>query len=57
MINIKVKNFEISNSNQFCVITGPCVIESKDHTLKIASIINETCREVGINYVFKSSFG
>ena len=56
MIKIKTGNFNISNIEPFCLIAGPCVIESRDHTLKIAQLINEICNELKINYIFKASF-
>jgi 2-dehydro-3-deoxyphosphooctonate aldolase (KDO 8-P synthase) len=37
-------------------ILGPCVIESEDHCLMMADAINTICMDVGINFVFKSSF-
>ena len=56
MKNIKINNFNISNSNSFCLIAGPCVIESKDHTIKMAELIYEICQELKINFIFKASF-
>jgi len=56
MKKIKVNNFEISNSNPFSVIVGPCVIENKEHTLKIAESIAKICESIQINYIFKASF-
>lgn len=38
------------------LIAGPCVIESYDHTYKMASRIQEICFELGIPFIFKSSF-
>ena len=56
MKKIKINNFEISNDNPFVLIAGPCVIENKNHALKIAHAINEICNEIDINFIFKSSF-
>jgi 2-dehydro-3-deoxyphosphooctonate aldolase (KDO 8-P synthase) len=56
MKKIKINNFTISNSNPLCVIAGPCVIENRDHTLKMAELINDICRKLKINFIFKSSF-
>ena len=36
MKSIKINNFEISNEKPLTFILGPCVIENRDHTLKIA---------------------
>ena len=56
MNKIKLKNFEISNINQFILIAGPCVIESEKHSLMMAEKISEICYKTNINFVFKSSF-
>ena len=56
MKKIKVNNFEISNLNPFSLIVGPCVIENKEHTLKIAESIAKICESIQINYIFKASF-
>ncbi len=38
------------------IIAGPCVIESRDHSLFMAESIAKICSEVGLPFVFKSSF-
>ena len=38
------------------LIAGPCVIESREHSLKIANAIQEITEKVGIPYIFKNSF-
>lgn len=42
--------------NRFFVIGGPCVIESEELALKVASFMRETCARLSIPYVFKSSY-
>ena len=42
MKSIKVNNFEISNDKQFTLIAGPCVIESRDHAMKMAELIKNS---------------
>lgn len=37
-------------------IAGPCVIESRDHALKMARTLRKLRDDLGINLVFKSSF-
>ena len=56
MIKIKLNNFEIANDMPFCLIAGPCVIESRDHSLMIAEKINTICKNLKINFIFKGSF-
>ena len=38
------------------LIAGPCVIESRDHALKMASAIKKITDELSIPFIFKSSF-
>ncbi|MEA1880810.1 MAG: 3-deoxy-8-phosphooctulonate synthase [Candidatus Marinimicrobia bacterium] len=38
------------------IIAGPCVIESRDHSLSMAEAIANVCEKVGVSLVFKSSF-
>ncbi len=48
--------FQIGADSGFCLIGGPCVIESIDHCLMIADRAGNICRRLGIHYVFKASF-
>ena len=56
MKKINLKNFSISNHEPFVLISGPCVIENQEHTIMIAEEINNICIDLGINFIFKSSF-
>ena len=56
MNSIKIKNFEISNKKPFTLIAGPCVIENREHAIKIAKLIYEICKNININFIYKSSF-
>ncbi|MCL2499451.1 MAG: 3-deoxy-8-phosphooctulonate synthase [Defluviitaleaceae bacterium] len=47
--------FEIGNG-VLTLIGGPCSIESEDMCLKVAATVLDICKELGINYIFKSSF-
>ena len=38
------------------LIAGPCVIESRDHSLKMAEAIRLVTDKLGITFIFKSSF-
>ena len=38
------------------VIAGPCVIESLDLTLRIASELQQVCGDLGLPFIFKASF-
>lgn len=53
---ISLSNFEIGERKPFAVITGPCIIESKEHTLECAKRVVEICDELEIPLIFKASF-
>jgi 2-dehydro-3-deoxyphosphooctonate aldolase (KDO 8-P synthase) len=52
-IGEKVK---IGDSHPLFLFGGPCVLESEDHALSLATQIKEVCDSMGIPYVFKSSY-
>ena len=37
------------------IIAGPCVIESSDHTLRLADALAGHCRNLNMPFVFKAS--
>ena len=53
---IELNNFEISNDSPLTIISGPCQLESVDHSLMIAEKLMETCHKFGANFIFKGSF-
>ena len=42
--------------NKLLLIAGPCQVESLDHSMLIASTLQERLRDLPVNLVFKSSF-
>lgn len=46
----------IGGDAPFFLIAGPCVIESRDLLCKVCEPMLKLCQELGICYVFKSSF-
>jgi 2-dehydro-3-deoxyphosphooctonate aldolase (KDO 8-P synthase) len=52
---IKIKEV-VYGSDDLPIIAGPCVIESRDHAVKMAEEISAVMARVGLPYVFKSSF-
>ena len=52
---ISIKNVTFGE-NALGLIAGPCVIESREHSLKIANAIQEITEKVGIPFIFKNSF-
>ena len=53
-----LKNYykELLKSDKPFLISGPCVIESKEHCLFMAEKIKEICDKLKIEYIFKASF-
>ena len=52
---IKLNNFEIGGS-KLTILAGPCVIENRDIVFETAKELKKITAELGINFVFKSSF-
>lgn len=53
---VSVGGVSFANDQPFSLIAGPCVLESRDHALDIASSLKELTGELGIGFVFKTSF-
>lgn len=53
---MKIANFEVGLDQPFFLITGPCVIESREFALETAKMIADVTSELGINTLYKSSF-
>jgi 2-dehydro-3-deoxyphosphooctonate aldolase (KDO 8-P synthase) len=51
----KASDVEIGSGTLF-LIAGPCVIESEDHTIRMAEIIKGVTRALGIPFIFKASY-
>lgn len=49
-------NKQIGGDEPFFLIAGPCVIESRDLLVRVCETMKKVCDELGILYVFKSSF-
>ena len=61
MLIEKVKEVKISDiitigNSEIFLIAGPCVIESEDLVMHVASRMKEITDKLGIKYVFKASF-
>jgi 2-dehydro-3-deoxyphosphooctonate aldolase (KDO 8-P synthase) len=48
--------FEVGAGRPFFLIAGPCVIESRTMALETAGQIRDICAELGIPFIYKSSF-
>jgi len=60
MTENKTKPFNVGNvtfgAGNLTFILGPCVVESTQHALFMAQEINDICKHVGVECVYKSSF-
>jgi 2-dehydro-3-deoxyphosphooctonate aldolase (KDO 8-P synthase) len=56
MKKIKIKDFYIGKGEKLCVISGPCVIENRDHAIKSAKSLKEIFAPFDINFIFKASY-
>ncbi|GLS05455.1 2-dehydro-3-deoxyphosphooctonate aldolase [Chitiniphilus shinanonensis] len=53
---MKLCGFEIGLDQPFFLIAGPCVIEGEQFSIDVAGQLKEITSELGINFIFKSSF-
>jgi 2-dehydro-3-deoxyphosphooctonate aldolase (KDO 8-P synthase) len=53
---MRLADFELSNSHPFCLIAGPCAIESEALTLSIAERLRTYAAARSIPLIFKASF-
>jgi len=55
-----MKSFSVGNATfgdgRLTIIAGPCVVESREHTLMMARECSGRAKEAGLDFVFKSSF-
>ena len=52
----KIADFIVGDNETLTLFSGPCVIESYDHSLFCAEKLQEMCARQGVNFVFKSSY-
>jgi 2-dehydro-3-deoxyphosphooctonate aldolase (KDO 8-P synthase) len=46
----------LSNKRPFVLISGPCQMEDRDHTLKMAESLVRLTQDLGIPFIYKTSF-
>ena len=56
MKDVKVSSIIFSNDRPLALIAGPCVIESRDMTFRIAESLVKITTDLGIPFVFKASY-
>jgi len=53
---MKLCGFDVGLDRPFFLIAGPCVVESRQLAIDTAGTLAELCRELGVNFIFKSSY-
>ena len=53
---MKLAGFEVGLDQPFFLISGPCVIESREMAMETASALKEITSRLGIPFIYKSSF-
>lgn len=52
----RVGDISIGEGQPLAIIAGPCVLESVEMALEIGRVVRDTCRRLGLPYIFKASF-
>ena len=55
-LTVKCGNINISNSNRFFLIAGPCQLESEQHAMDMSGKIKEITSKLNIGFIYKTSF-
>lgn len=55
-MQISIPRLNFTNSGNFFLIAGPCVIENETMPFEIAETINEICKSLEIPFIFKASY-
>jgi len=53
---VNIENINIGNNNSLVLIAGPCVIEGREITLRIASYIQKIAKKHRVPFIFKASY-
>ena len=56
MRDVTIGNLVVSNDRPLTLIAGPCQLESADHAQMIAGSLQEICRDIGAQLIFKASY-
>ena len=54
--HVAVGNLTIGNDLPLTLIAGPCAMESRAHALETAGRLAETCVDLGVGLIYKTSF-
>ena len=53
---VKCDNINVSNSNPFTLIAGPCQLESEKHAIDVATELKKITQKLNIGLIYKTSF-
>ena len=53
---MKLRGLEAGLDRRLFLIAGPCVIESREMAFETAGQLQEICRKLGLNFIYKSSY-
>jgi len=53
---VQIGPVSVANDAPFVLIAGPCAMQSREHALMMAHALKEITSDLGIGFVFKSSF-
>ena len=53
---VKCEKLNISNSNPFILIAGPCQLENEKHAIDVATKLKEITQKLNIGLIYKTSF-
>lgn len=56
MKKVKIKNFKVGAGEPLLIVSGPCIIESEEHTLRCAEFLYSLFSKTSFNFVFKASY-
>ena len=54
--SVKCGKLNISNTNPFTLIAGPCQLESEKHALDVSTELKKITDKLGIGLIYKTSF-
>ncbi|MEN8236546.1 MAG: 3-deoxy-8-phosphooctulonate synthase [Pseudomonadota bacterium] len=52
----QTKKVTFGNDLPFVLISGPCQLETREHALKMSTALSEMAEELGIGFIYKTSF-
>ena len=53
---VQIGSLTIANDRPFTLIAGPCALEGREHALEMSQALVELTSELGIGFIYKSSF-